>query len=242
MKSKVTHSITQNLINTKKVIVFDWDGTIFDSMAGKLKSFATVLPIYFSEMGCPINSDLVEDIYLRNSGKPRKEIILEVANEIDADLETHDIDEMSRRLFSFNRTALAEENLFPDAIRLLKGLVNSDLVLYISSSVPQDELDYFVSKALPKNFHLRFSGVFGSNYDFSKGPEHIERISIDSGVSLNKILVIGDDEADFILSKQAGVDCILVDRNNCFFDKFPQNFVNNLDELCNLLNLTVLTH
>ena len=232
----------QNYINTKKVIVFDWDGTLFDSMAGKVKSFSAVVSMYFSEMGKPISSDFSADIYLRNSGKPRAEIFLEVAKEANFHLEQYGIDEMSSRLFLLNRTVLAEESLFPDALRLLNTLANSDLVLYISSSVPQAELDYFVSNALPKNLRLRFSGVFGSGKSLTKGPEHIARISMDSGNSLDKILVIGDDEADFTLSKQAGVDCILVDRDGRFFDSFPQNFVNNLDELCNILNLTVLTH
>lgn len=232
----------QNYINTKKVIVFDWDGTLFDSMAGKVKSFSAVVSMYFSEMGKPISSNFSADIYLRNSGKPRAEIFREVAKEANFHLEQYDIDEMSSRLFLHNKKALAKECLFPDALRLLKKLVNTDLVLYISSSVPQVELDYFVSKALPKNLRLRFSGVFGSGESLTKGPVHIARISLDSGNSLDKILVIGDDEADFTLSEQAGVDCILVDRNGRYFDSFPKNFVNNLDELCNIQNLTVLRH
>jgi phosphoglycolate phosphatase-like HAD superfamily hydrolase len=232
----------QNYINKKKVIVFDWDGTLFDSMAGKVKSFSAVVSMYFTEMGKPISSDFSADIYLRNSGKPRAEIFREVAKEANFHLEQYGIDEMSSRLFLLNRTVLAEESLFPDALRLLNALANSDLVLYISSSVPQAELDYFVSNALPKNLRLRFSGVFGSGESLTKGPVHIARITMDSGHSLDKILVIGDDEADFTLSEQAGVDCILVDRDSRFFDSFPQNFVNNLDELCNILNLTVLRH
>jgi len=230
----------QNYINTKKVIVFDWDGTLFDSMAGKVKSFSAVVSMYFSEMGRPIHSDFVADIYVRNSGKPRAEIFLEVAKEANLQLELCDIEEMSRRLFLLNRTILGEEKLFPDALRLLNALAHTDLVLYLSSSVPQAELDYFVSNALPENLRLRFSGVFGSSESLTKGPEHIARISMHSGNSLDKILVIGDDEADFTLSKQAGVDCILVDRDGRFFDSFPQNFINNLDELCNILNLTAL--
>lgn len=232
----------KNYINTKKVIVFDWDGTIFDSMAGKMKSFSSVLTVYFSEIGSVISSDFVADIYLRNSGKPRAKIFLEVAKQANLHLESSDIEEMSRRLFLLNRTTLAKEKIFPDALRLLKALASSDRMLYISSSVPQAELDYFVKYALPKELFSRFSGVFGSSEFCSKGLGHMARITKDSGSSMDKILVIGDDEADFILSKEAGVDCILVDRKSRFLDKFPHNLVNDLDELCNILNSTALKH
>lgn len=228
-----------NELNKKTVFVFDWDGTIFDSMSAKLKSFSAVVSKYFAELGNPVDPDFVATIYREHSGKPRSEIFLEVAKAAVLQLEQSDIDAMSKRLFLLNRTVLAEAKLFPDAHRLLSVLAGRDVGLFLSSSVPQAELDYFVRMALPENLRLRFSGVFGSREGCSKGRDHIARINACSGVPSDKILVVGDDEADFILSKAAGVSCVLVDRDGRWFDRFSPNVVKNLDELCNLLNLIV---
>jgi len=237
----IKNEVIANDINTKTVFVFDWDGTIFDSMSAKLKSFSAVVSKYFTELGNPVDSDFVAAIYREHSGKPRSEIFLEAAKAAVMQLGQLEIDEMSKRLFLLNQTVLAEANIFPDAHRLLSVLADRDVGLFISSSVPQAELDYFVSVALPENLRSRFSGVFGSREGCSKGREHIAHISACSGILSDKILVIGDDEADFILSKAADVACILVDRDSRWFDRYSPNVVKNLDELCNLLNPTVST-
>jgi len=234
--------IKKTSFESKKIIVFDWDGTIFDSMKAKIQSFSSVVSTYFCEIGVLTNPNDVANIYLKYSGRPRKEIFLKVAKEANYKLETSNIDELNKRLFLKNRTALANINIFPDALRLLKLLAGTDFLVYISSSVPQVELNYFVSIALPEDLISRFSGILGSADNFSKGYQHIDFIVEHSRKSLNEILVIGDDESDFHLSKSAGVTCILVDRNDRFFNSLPDNFINNLDELCNLLNLNVLTH
>lgn len=227
-------------LNKKRAFVFDWDGTIFDSMTAKHRSFSAVVSEYFEELGNPVDPDFVAAIYREHSGKPRAEIFLEAAKAAVLTLDQSDVDEMSKRLFLLNQSALAEANIFPDAYRFLSVLADRGVGLFISSSVPQAELDYFVRLALPENLRLRFSGVFGSREGCSKGREHMALISACAGVPLDMVIVVGDDEADYILSQAAGVSCVLVDRDGRWFDRRFPNVVKNLDELCNLLNPTVL--
>lgn len=222
-------------VRTKKVFVFDWDGTLFDSMEGKTCSFSSVVSTYFTEHDKLIRPDLVATIYRTHSGKPRAEIFFEAAKVSGVQLEPADIDEMSERLFEYNRTILRKACLFPDARRLLDALAGRNVELFISSSVPQAELDYFVAAILPRSLRPRFSGVLGSSNGCSKGREHIAVISSQTSASRNDIVVIGDDEADYTLSNAAGVDCILVDREGRLAGCFPY-IVKNLDELCLLLS------
>lgn len=210
-------------------------------MSAKLKSFSAVVSTYFTERGYPVDADFVAAIYRKYSGKPRAEIFLEVAKSVQLKLGQLEMDEMSKKLFLHNQTVLAAASIFSDAHRLLSLLAEREVRLYISSSVPQAELDYFVSLVLPQDLRSRFSGVFGSREGFSKGREHIAHISACSGFHPDKIFVVGDDEADFVLSKDAGVACILVDRDSRWLDRYSPNVVKSLDELCNLLNPAVST-
>mgnify|MGYP006123223539 CR=1 FL=1 len=38
------------MVRDKKAFVFDWDGTLFDSMTGKIISFSNVVSTYFAEL------------------------------------------------------------------------------------------------------------------------------------------------------------------------------------------------
>lgn len=225
-----------SMVREKKAFVFDWDGTLFDSMAGKTISFSDVVSTYFAELSKQIKPELVAVIYRAHSGKPRNEIFLECAKEVKLKLDQKCIDEMSARLFMYNRNALATSNIFPDAFRLLNVLISQDIEIFISSSVPQSELGYFVKTALPESIYTRIKKILGSSNGCNKGREHLNEISVFSGIQIENIIAIGDDKADFELSKLAGVDCILVDRDGGRFDgRFP-NIIKSLDELCNLLN------
>lgn len=217
-------------IRSKSVFVFDWDGTLFDSMEGKTSSFSSVVSTCFAEYGKSLQPDLVAAIYRDHSGKPRSEIFIEAAKVAGLQLEQANLDEMSERLFVYNRTILGKANLFPDARRLLDTLADLSVEIFISSSVPQAELDHFVSLILPDSLRSRFSGVLGSSNGCSKGREHLAVIEAHAPTPRKDIVVIGDDEADYTLSKTAGVDCVLVDREDRFDGRFP-NIVKNLDEL-----------
>jgi len=241
MPQKISEKKLNSTIRGKKAFVFDWDGTLFDTMEGKTLSFSVVVSAYFAELSKKIEPELVAVIYRTHSGKPRNEIFLECAKEVKLELDQECIDEMSTRLFKYNRNTMATSNLFPDTLRLLNVLIRQNIEVFISSSVPQSELEYFVKIALPKSILTRIKKVLGSSSGSNKGCEHLSEISVSSGIQRENLIVIGDDEADFELSKLAGVNCILVDRIGGRFDgRFP-NVIKSLDELCKPLNLTFST-
>ena len=232
MGRSVSRTHNEKIIENKQVFVFDWDGTIFDSMDGKTISFSNVVTNYFGALTKEISPELVAAIYRRHSGKPRNEIFLECAQEVNLKLGQDSLDEMSSRLFVYNRKALASSKLFPDAMRFLSAAICKDIEIFISSSVPQPELEFFVKVGLPDNIFNSVKKFLGSSIGCNKGSEHLDTISMSSGVRLQDMIVFGDDEADYELSAAAGVDCILVDRLGGRFDtRFP-NVIKNMDELC----------
>jgi phosphoglycolate phosphatase-like HAD superfamily hydrolase len=232
MALTISQKQIDSIVRGKEAFVFDWDGTLFDSMEGKTISFSTVVSTHFAELSKQIKPELVAAIYRSHSGKPRNEIFLECGKEVKLKINQASIDEMSARLFVNNRDTLSTSNLFSDALRLLKFLMSKDIEIYISSSVPQSELEYFLKMVLPENIHTQIKIALGSSNGCNKGRGHLCKISESSGIQFENLIVIGDDEADFELSKLAGVNCILVDRIGGRFDaRFP-NVIKSMDELC----------
>jgi phosphoglycolate phosphatase-like HAD superfamily hydrolase len=232
MALTISQKQIDSIVRGKEAFVFDWDGTLFDSMEGKTTSFSTVVSTHFAELSKQIKPELVAAIYRSHSGKPRNEIFLECAKEVKLKIDQASIDEMSARLFVYNRDTLSTSNLFPDALRLLKFLMSRDIEIYISSSVPQSELEYFLRMVLPENILTQIKIVLGSSNGCNKGRGHLSEISASSCIQFENLIVIGDDEADFELSQLAGVNCILIDRIGGRFDaRFP-NVIKSMDELC----------
>lgn len=198
----------------RTVFVLDWDGTLFDSMAIKLESFAHVVSTRLRSLGAGVAPEEAKAIYQGHSGKPRRELFTIVAHTHGIQLKDTDMDSMSEQLTELNHAVLAGAHLFDDTIPLLERLLLLGRTPYVSSSVPQVELDHFTSLKLPSELLASLGGVFGSQSGFGKGPQHLSRIMEIESRSAANLIMIGDDEADFSLSTAAGVDCILVNRTN----------------------------
>lgn len=221
-------------VNQKRAFVFDWDGTLFDSMTEKAASFAAEISFFFSELGEQISPKELVAPYKAHSGKPRTEIIRALAKIRGLTLNDSQIETISTRLSARNKTALSHARLFADANRLLHAAVDWNLTLFISSSAPEGELGYHARRALEPRLQKLFSEILGSRANFTKGPGHISFITSNYNLDLDSVLVFGDDAADYHLSEAAGVDCILVERQSGRLDgKFP-NTVESLDEICEI--------
>ena len=215
----------------KSVVVFDWDGTLFDSMGAKAESFSEVVSVYLSSLGAEILPEKVGDLYRKYSGNPRREILAHCAESVGLDLSGQDMDAISGILFESNKKLLAREGLFPDAERTLIWLITHGFRIAISSSVPQAELEYFTGKLLPYSIRAELALVLGSQGSLRKGPEHIDVIALTLDSVKEEIVVVGDDEADFLLSQSAGVSCLLVDRSKNTKSVTGLTKIKSLDEI-----------
>lgn len=207
------------VIARKSVFVFDWDGTLFDSMAAKVGTFGRVVAAALSRHGRAVPVADVEALYVRHSGLPRAEIFAIAATDAGIAFSDTTIQAMSEDLYALNHDVLARAPLFDDGVRLLDAVLARGLSAFISSSVPQAELDHFVGLKLPPAIRRRLGGVFGSRSGFGKGPGHLSAVLKACACKPEDILVIGDDTADDRLSAAAGIDCIVIDRDRHSADK-----------------------
>jgi phosphoglycolate phosphatase-like HAD superfamily hydrolase len=195
---------------SKTVFVFDWDGTLIDSMAVKGGNFARAFAA--AVKGAP-DLGTLELQYRELSGRPRKEIFETVTARLG--LGSPGYEDFNRAFTRENESTLAGAPVFEDALDLLGFLRGRGRTVFISSSVPQKELEGFVRRKLGA-LAEGLAGILGSSDGFAKGPGHIAFIEKKASCGKASILAVGDDAADHALSLAAGVDFVMIDRSRRF--------------------------
>ncbi|MEY3791232.1 MAG: hypothetical protein RLZ09_2068 [Pseudomonadota bacterium] len=197
----------------KRVFVFDWDGTVLDSMHVKSGNFGRA---FCAALHCSQDDLLAKEVvkqYLALSGRPRKQIFLQIINNLGLNAPHNSFKCFSDNFQRMNKASLIHARIFPDALELLEALMNRGREVCISSSVPPGELSDLVEHTLPKHIRCGVTSVLGSSDGFTKGMGHIQAIVEKTHAPLEGLLMLGDDIADYELSLEAGVDCVLLNRS-----------------------------
>ena len=186
----------------KWIIVFDWDGTLIESLPLKIRNAGRLFEETFG-----VASDAVEAAYRVHSGIPRRQLFDAICADSglpvldDAQYET-----LSAAFTARNRQIISELQVETVAISTLGTLVGKGYPLYVSTSATPDEVRT-VSKAL--NVDHYFDEILGSQDSFTKGPVHIDYILSQHPVEKQQIWFVGDEPNDVVLGKQAGVRTVV---------------------------------
>lgn len=207
----------------KQVFIFDWDGTLFDSMGIKTENFCAILTAHLTHRSTATMAD-IRALFTSFSGLPRYDIFRHIAAHYGITLSPDELNCMSAALTAANTQRLADAPLFPDALPFLEYLIHHGKTLYVSSSVPLPELEAILARTLPPEMLQKFSGIFGTEPGFTKGPGHIARILAQTGAQPDDCIIFGDDEADVELSRQAGVECLRIQRSALATDAHIASF------------------
>jgi phosphoglycolate phosphatase-like HAD superfamily hydrolase len=213
-------------LKNKEIFIFDWDGTIFDSMDIKIGNFIeTLSKLIDLEMNNYEFINRVKFLYEKYSGLPRETLFKNVLGEANIKSNTIEYSDFSKNFSKLNKTNLLKAKIFGDARSFLKLLVKNKKTIFISSSMPQEELIFFTSKKLNMDLRQNIKGILGTESNFSKGNNHFEFIENNAGYKREKFLFIGDDMYDYRLSRDAEVDFILINR------KLKKFLISNIFEI-----------
>lgn len=187
----------------KKALVFDWDGTLYDSATYKRENFIRL----FSGEG--LDPRALRSFHEARAGIPRRQLFSEAlsahARPVPDDA---GYERLSDAYTLMNQTSAASAIAFPDALRFLEWAAGR-YTLFVSSSSEPRELVAVVAAKIPAT---PFQEVLGSRPGFSKGMEHLAHIRTRYGFAQEELLVLGDDATDVALARAAGVDVLRVTR------------------------------
>ena len=203
----------------KKVLVFDFDGTIVNSMEAFADVAAEVMPKYF-----PIDPETARQRYLETSGLPffeQLEVIFpgNLLNKKAAE--------------EFERKKLKNyfhKPLFHDAIETLDHLKEQGVKVVVSSNNFQELVDRFVGQT-----GITFDIVLGYKPNFAKGADHFKHIIRETGCTRDEIAFVGDSIKDGERAQDFGIDFIGKEgtfTQDEFKEKFPRaKVISTLAEL-----------
>jgi phosphoglycolate phosphatase-like HAD superfamily hydrolase len=205
-----------------KVIVFDFDGVILESLDIKTKAFLKVYDNY------PEYADEISTYHLQNGGMSRYNKFIHINNNI---LNVPITDENIKTMASiFSKSVMEEMLQCPfvkgafDFIRKYSLTAN----LYIASGTPEEELRVIVGK---RSIGQYFKGVYGTP---KTKAEIIQAIISSENISKDDICFVGDALTDYKESLKVGVPFIARINNDTPdnpFLKMDLNSVNDLNDL-----------
>lgn len=184
-------------IEQYRVLLWDFDGVIKDSLDVKTEAFVKL----FEEYG-PEVASRVRGHHLANGGMSRYEKFPLYASWVGCDLDERDIQNYSQSFSSMALQGVIDSPWVPGVESYLRDNRNSQIFVLVSAT-PQEELEVILKRlAIDSCFRL----VFGSPK--SKRSAIAEVIKL-FGASPHECLMIGDARADQEAAETNGVDFLL---------------------------------
>lgn len=197
------------------VVVFDFDGTLADSLAVK---YEARFELFANE---PENVRAVAaEVIPKIRGKLRGEIIRAILKETHGSLPAEEFEarvlDFSGRYDALVEDLIVRRGLFPGTRETLDGLVR--FKLYVNSGTPDYALRSLVERLKIASY---FSGVYGIHPSRTEGAaalkkENLGRIITDAGCPGESVLVVGDGAEDLASAEAYGCRFVGIasERNN----------------------------
>ena len=184
----------------KKLCIFDFDGTLIDSVDDVVMCFNKALSIY----DLPT---LTREDYIGYLGGNIDEIVSLVLG----DKSTPDNIEIFKRVYlDFYESSKKEATVpFPESHEILEKLQENNVSLAINSNRFTYSIELFVDRFFSD---IDFISIEGHEMDFPSKPHPhgINEIIKKADVGLDEAIYIGDSITDIETAKNAGIECIIV--------------------------------
>lgn len=205
-----------------KAILFDFDGTLVDSMGDLADIASDVILKYYK-----LSKNYGEMLYKITSGLPFcRQIEMMFC---DREKNKLAVDEFETR----KKSSFKEHKLFDDTIETIEYLREKGYMTIISSNNFKEVIEDYLSSS-----GLKVDEVLGFSRGLSKGRSHVEYISDKYGFQKNEIVLVGDSLKDAELAKECGISFIGKTGLNVredFLALYHMKTIDNLLELQDIL-------
>jgi phosphoglycolate phosphatase-like HAD superfamily hydrolase len=218
------------------IILFDWDGTLIDSLPAKVRNASR---LFQQEFGIPPED--VTRAYRKASGIPRKQLFASIcADNGLAPLDDEQYQKLSQRFTEMNLASLtsagAGDLLDEETVATLCLLQAAGYPLYVSSSADPHEIRTGARALGLEGF---FTEIMGSLPGFGKGAQHVAHVLEVQSARRDQLVFVGDEPTDVRLGNLAGVRAV-AKLGTCSLDVLskekPAAIISRLSELPALLD------
>ena len=207
-----------------KNIIFDYDGTIADSVNIKTEAFAELYRNY----GKDIESKVVE-YHLNNGGVSRFDKFKYYHKEfLNIDLDESKIQELAQKFSKLVIDKVLNAPYIPGAYEFISNNYKK-YEMFISTATPTDEIKEILGR---KNLTQYFKNIYGSP---ESKIDHVQQIITQNNYLRNETVFIGDSDFDKEAAENNGIYFIQVNSGEQIINKKYR--VNDLIDLNKLLNI-----
>jgi len=213
-----------------ELIVFDWDGTLMDSIAKIVHCFDAA----FTDTGAPNpGEEAVRNII----GLGLKEALDTLLPEADDSLRARVVERYREHFLRLDQTDMP---LFPDVRTGLEALAAQGYLLAVATGKARRGLDRVLRDTGMADF---FVATRCADEAFSKPhPRMLENILDQIGTPPARALMVGDTVYDLQMARHAGMDSLAVSygvqRRAVLLDEAPLACLDSFPEVCDWLNRT----
>lgn len=164
-----------------RAVIFDFDGTLVDTMGGFADIAADLIHRRYG-----LDRGLARSEYLRTSGLPFRQQLDLIFPGDDRN------DEASDEFETTKQAGFFAERFDPDVKAAIRGLRDRGLRVVVSSNNFQELVDQFIARENDIQFDL----VLGARPNFFKGADHFRHVREVLGLSEDELVFVGDSLKD----------------------------------------------
>ncbi len=184
----------------KKLCVFDFDGTLVDTIADIGESVNWCL----EKMGKPIHELSAYNKMVGNG----MNLLCRRALGDGTEEEVQALINMYKK--RYQECCCVKTRMYDGIKELLDDLKEAGIILAIVTNKPQIQTDEIISKLFDKSIFFEIIGQ-SERFPTKPDPESLNYVIEKAGVSKEDVWYIGDSDVDIILGRNAGVDAIGVE-------------------------------
>lgn len=181
-----------------KLVLFDLDGTLVDSMGIYTEIASQLISEHYG-----LSKDEARKLYLKTSGLP---FIKQLEIIFPEDEKNGRVAETFERLKGEVVKSLRIES---EGVEVIKRLRDMGVLTAVSSNNLQEYVEEIVrSSGAKPDYVLGWDGK-----DFTKGEPHVEYLERKTGINRKNFLMVGDSLSDLKLAKSSGIEFVALLRH-----------------------------
>ena len=216
----------------KKLLIFDVDGTIWDSEKDVFLSFNHTLKTL---AGFEISKEEFQEL----AGKPLGLMFEKVLPE-DKKMLSGEYEKAYKKYYIDEEHFADATVLFPSVKKLIDKFKNEGYYMAVASSKPKRILDKMVNAFELEGFNYVL-GTEESDFKHKPDPQIVNYIMDKLNVSKEDTVIIGDSKSDILTGKNAGIDTIAVtygyDKKENLENAKPTYIIDDFAKLENIIEL-----
>ena len=184
------------------VVVFDWDGTLVDSMKALSGSFVDIASEYFG-----VRKEEAAQIMQMHLGQDLTAHMARIAASKNPMFSAAMVEKAIKKYRESEAKSDAKSKLFPEVLKVISELKRDGYELCVSSGRPQNSI---LAGVKGKGMTPCFRFILGTKSEFHKGKAHFDFISKALTATAKQLVFVGDGPFDMKVGKEYG--CLTVGR------------------------------